>query len=133
MITFKMFGFTYEIQDDDWKIIRDRFNLDNAIKTGAKTGAEWRIPTSCSLCDRYDSNCSTCPMQVTGDKGCSWFFNKLFQIKRFGTGRYSVSWSKECNAIARKQLKRLNQIMDKIETDNIKEAKCKKKKKKKLN
>lgn len=114
MIIFKMFGFTYEIENDDWKIIRDRFNLDNAIKTGG----EWRIPVSCSLCDRYDDECVTCPMCVSGNKACTWFFNKLFRTKRFDTGRYSISWDKEHNASTRKQLRRLNQIMDKIEIEN---------------
>ena len=126
MIVFERFGHTFEIPDDDWKILRKRFNIDNAIKEYDG----WKIPIPCSLCDKHDSYCPSCPMHMKIAKGgigyapvaCSWFFDKLFpRIRRFETYKFSVSWDKKDNTTVCKQLNRMQKIMDEIEKENIKE------------
>lgn len=118
MIVFERFGHTFRIRNDDWKTLRKRFDIDNAIKEYDG----WRIPISCSLCDKYDSYCPGCPIYVDSNRSCSWFLTKLFpKMMRFETHKYSIWWDKEYNITVRRQLKRMQEIIDKIEIENKEE------------
>ena len=123
MIVFEKFGYTFKIRNDDWKKLRKRFNPDNAILYDDLD--RYYINANCILCDRYRNNhCIKCPFDAftlditTILYGCSIFFGKLFRKQQFSVGTEYISWEKEVDKEARRQLKRLNKIMDKIEEEN---------------
>lgn len=122
MITFKRYGKKLKIRNDDWKKLRKRFNPDNAVLDNDLD--EYYINVSCSLCDRYQGNlCIECPFDVFSRTmgilyGCSIFFGRLFREQQFSTGSDDVSWEIRDDKKTRRQLKRLNEIMDEIERAN---------------
>jgi len=112
MIAFKEFGKTVKIRNDDWKKMRERFDVDKAWWDGGY----YKISTSCPVCDRYV--CPNCPFHVfvTKDElGCINFLEKLLKPMHFGAGNEEISWSKSKNKLARKQLGQILKMMDKIE------------------
>lgn len=112
MITFEKFGKTIKIRNDDWKKLRERFDA-----TKAKwDGGHYEILMSCPVCDRY--MCPDCPFHVfviEDELGCINFIEKLFKPMHFTPGNEEISWSKNENKLARKQLGQLLKMMDKIE------------------
>ena len=134
MITFEMFGHKLKIRNDDWKKLRNRFDPDNA-RFCIYNDKYW-IDVYCSLCQRYkDCNiCGKCPFEILekndatlGAFGCFVFFDKLFKKRVFVPSEGSVSWSKHDDREARRQLNRMQKIMDKIEEENNVQSKVKKK------
>lgn len=127
MIVFERFGHTFKIRNDDWKGLRERFNLNN-IKPG---NCYYNILIPCSLCQRYKNNyCLNCPFRVlesnhSAKYGCAIFLTKFFEVTKFTTFTDKLSWTKIENEEVRKQLKKLNKIMDKIEKENQHETKTK--------
>lgn len=124
MITFEMYGEKLKIRNDDWKKLRKRLNPDNAVLDNEL--GRYCINVSCSLCDRYQDNyCIKCPFNAFEPApgaallyGCSVFFGRLFREQRFSVGTSFVSWKIWVDKKARKQLKRLNEIMGEIEEAN---------------
>lgn len=116
MIVFKKFGYTFKIRNDDWKDLRKRFNPKHAVNYGG----HWRIKIACSLCERYRGfvTCPGCPFDILGEYGCEIFVDKLFRERKFGAGIRFISWNTENNASARKQLRRIQKMMDEIEVQN---------------
>ena len=117
MITFKKFGKTVKIRNDDWKKLKERFDAANA-KWDYIMG-DYRISEVCSLCERYKTlfgACGSCPFVKFGsDTGCMDFFKKVFKSMRFTVGSLAVHWPKQQNKLARKQLGQLQKMMGKIE------------------
>lgn len=119
MIVFKRYGHTFKIRNDDWENIRERFNPKNAISQSAYSPFidHWKIKISCSFCLKYHHfNCEGCPIYEFG--GCGRFFGKLFRNSKLKIGTSFVRWEKSNDIPARRQIKRLNEIMDNIEKDN---------------
>ncbi len=123
MIIFKRYGHTFKIKNDDWKKLRMRFDPENA-RLESEFG-KYYINLFCSLCSRYKRNhCIKCPFEVLEKGhpcprfGCSVFFDKLLRFKYFSFWTGYVSWEAEVDKEARKQLKRMQKIMDKIEEEN---------------
>lgn len=114
MITFKKFGKTVKIRNDDWRRLRERFNPKNAVYDGSE--GRYKIRRKCSLCSRYDK-CDGCPLDQFGDDGCIFFFAKIFRDGiNFEHGNVTrIAWDKEDDKKAKKQLNRLQRMMDKIE------------------
>ncbi|GAH20404.1 unnamed protein product [marine sediment metagenome] len=117
MIVFERFGHTFRIRNNDWKKLRERFNPKNAVEYGYKS-VEIEIP--CSLCMLYDSgrDCHGCPFSSFGHNGCLDFLRKLFREPKFQTGRERLVWNIANNSLVRRQLNRMQKIMDKIEKEN---------------
>ena len=117
MITFKKFGKTIKIRNDDWKNLRKRFSADKA--KWDRFMKDYRITEECSLCNRYKTifgECGSCPFTVfDSDNGCMDFLKKLFKPTKFKVGSMAVHWAKRQNNLARKQLGQLQKMMDKIE------------------
>ena len=117
MITFKKFGETIRIRNDDWEKLKERFDANKAKWNF--TMEDYRINKDCSLCNRYKTllgNCGSCPFVVfSSDNGCMDFFKKLFKPMRFKVGSMAVHWPKQANKLARKQLGQILKMMDKIE------------------
>lgn len=117
MITFKKFGKTIKIRNDDWKKLKERFDANNA--KWDRMMEDYRIAEACSLCNRHKTlfgNCGSCPFVVfDSDSGCLDFFKKLFKLMKFKIGSENVNWSKRSNKLAREQLGQLLKMMDKIE------------------
>lgn len=118
MIVFKRYGHTFKIRNDDWKNLRERFNPENVVsQPGECFPDHWKIDIPCSFCCRYHHlGCERCPIQKFG--GCNKFFDKLFRKTKLKIGTSFVRWEKSVDKKARRQLKRLNKIMDKIEEEN---------------
>lgn len=119
MIVFKKYGHTFKIRDDDWKNIRERFNPKNAVSQSAYPPFvdHWKIGISCSLCHKYHHfNCEGCPINKFG--GCAEFFSRLFRKSVLKIGTSFVRWEKSVDEKARRQLNRVQKIMDKIEEEN---------------
>lgn len=112
MITFKKFGKTVKIRNDDWKKLKERFDADRAKWVEYRDG--YFISVACSLCKRYQ--CGNCPFNKFADNyGCTEFLDTLFKPRRFKVGGITVSWFKQQNKLARKQLGQILKMMDKIE------------------
>lgn len=126
MIVFERFGHTFKIRNDDWKNLRERFNPKNAVEYDWES-LEIQIP--CSLCILYDSGrcCRGCPFFSFGNNGngCLNFLRKLFREPKFQTGRERLVWNTTNNSLVRRQLNRIQNIMDKIEKENQNETKTK--------
>lgn len=119
MIVFERFGFIFRIRDYDWKALRKRYDVKNAKYNPAWN--EWKIKKDCTICLRYET-CRDCPFGCLGKIGCLTFFNKIFRKPKLdSSGTDSVMWENKNNTSARRQLKRLNEIMDEIERENKKE------------
>jgi hypothetical protein len=112
MITFKKFGETIKIRGDHWKRLRARYNPEKA-----KLDDEvYAISVSCPFCNKY--SCKKCPFGVFGDEyGCYTFFERFFPMgKEFDSDDITqVDWYEEDDKQARRQLARLQRMMDKIE------------------
>ena len=118
MIVFERFGCTIKLKNKHWKNMRERFNPDNAnIKNGY-----YYIRIRCSLCDEYKNGyyCGLCPFRDFGHGiyGCGTFILKILREAKFQTYPKAISWRKEINKSVRRQLKSLNNFMDKIEKEN---------------
>jgi len=115
MIKFEKFGKTIEIRNDDWEKLKERFNLENA--EWDSLGENYLITGDCPLCIRYD--CETCPFSVfLPDKeelSCVEFLRELCKPMYFDPGHHRITWSRQANKLARKQLGQLLKMMDKIE------------------
>ena len=116
MITFKKFGETVRIRNDDWKKLRERFDAGKA--KWDEFWKRYRINVSCSVCNKY--NCPRCPFYVfkfedTTIPGCTQLLGKLFKPLYFKPDRHAVCWSRQANKLARKQLGQILKMMDKIE------------------
>lgn len=136
MIRFERFGKTIKLTNEDWQGIKKRYDLTKA-EYDDETG-EYYIKIPCSLCKKYQDeayDCSDdCPiMKALGDDSgyyaCADLLDSFFKDAKFGSGEEDISWYKSNDKQARRQIKRLNKIMDDIE-NNQKEATCQKTKKK---
>lgn len=114
MITFKKFGKTIKIRNNDWKKLRERFDVENVEWNSLVEN--YSIMGDCPLCIRY--NCETCPFSVfPPDKeelSCMEFLIELCKPVYFDPGPHGISWSRQANKLARKQLGQLVKMMDKI-------------------
>lgn len=128
MITFKKFGKTIKIRNNDWKKLKERFDARKAYWDGE----QYLILTSCPLCDRYFTRCAECPFWAfkqygVGSVACVDFLEKLFKRMYLNPGTDGLSWSRHANKLARKQLGQILKMMDKIEASqggkNDKESK----------
>lgn len=122
MVVFKKFGYTFRIRNDDWKQLRERFNPKNAVLVN---GEGYEIRRYCPLCSRY-LKCKGCTFKkLKADifPGCMNFFSGLYYDKKFNTNQRSeISWDKKNNKQARRQLYRLQRMMDEIEEQNKRRA-----------
>jgi hypothetical protein len=115
MIIFKKFGKTIKIRNDHWKRLRARYNHENAV-LDAKEGY-YKIRRHCPFCNLY-LGCTGCPFdEFEEEYGCLSFFEQLFRGgTRFDHGLIDmVTWDEWEDKKARKQLSRLQKMMDKIE------------------
>ena len=114
MIIFKKFGETFEIQDSHWKRLRERFNPKNA-KLIVSRGM-YQIRKKCPFCSTYNS-CKGCPFEVFEKYGCFDFFERIFPngIEFDATETPTIDWDEKHDKEARKQLNRIQKMMDKIE------------------
>ena len=121
MIEFKKYGKTLKIGNKHWKTFRERFNPDNAKKYRGR----YYIRIECSLCKTFKPSCvsrnrTACPFyqfEANYGVGCVEFFCKLFR-----NGTYfrkndvdHISWDEKNDKLARKQLMRIQKLMDEIE------------------
>ena len=115
MIKFEKFGKTIKIRNDDWKKLKKRFDAKKAEWEALRE--EYFIWMKCSLCESYRHRCKICPFSefYADENGCIEFLDRLFKPRRFEVGRVSVSWPRQANKIARKQLGQILKIMDEIE------------------
>jgi len=125
MIEFKRFGKTVRISNENWKGLRERFNLNYA----RRYKNTYVIRVDCPLCrifkpraqDCISKNGRTCSFRQfsAGDVGCIVFFNKLFRngLLFDGTWRDKILWKAEKDKQVRKQLKRIQKLMDEIEKE----------------
>lgn len=122
MIVFKRYGKTVKISNRHWKSLRRRFNPDNAVKSRLDSGG-FRIWRYCLLC-REHHGCERCGLGVFGKeggeeptRGCAIFLRRLFKNKvAFDAGDVDVvRWHKGNDAEVRRQLKRIQKLMDEIE------------------
>lgn len=112
MINFTFRGHKISIRNDDWRKLKERFNVENAERDGDE---DYVVRISCSLCLRY-KYCMGCPLNEIGRRGCLSIFNYIFRIRYFSSGeKYRISWLKIDNAKARRQLKAILRRMEKIE------------------
>ena len=114
MITFKKFGETFKIRNDDWKKMKKRFDLD--VASWSRLDGEYEIRVDCPLCERY--NCDTCPLRgfaTENEVSCIVFLSKIFKPMYFGTAEERLCWRRFANKKARKQLDKMRRMMDKIE------------------
>ena len=116
MIVFKKFGETIKIRNDHWKRLRARYNPENATLNTKK--GYYEIKRMCPFCNVYNDECDGCPFEeFGGEYGCLEFFERLFRGgTRFDHGLIDiVTWDEYEDKEARKQLNRLQAMMDKIE------------------
>lgn len=124
MIEFKRFGKTVRISNENWKGLRERFNLDRV----KEYKVSYIIRTDCPLCEAFRSNCRSkngkaCPFnqfsKFEDQVGCRVFFRKLFRDGPvFDDGRKDrIKWDNYDNEAARRQLKRIQKLMDEIEKE----------------
>lgn len=128
MIVFEKFGYTIKLSNKDWKNIRKRFDLKRALLVKENDVDYFVVGIPCSLCKKYITkggwNCSDdCPfMKAFGDYfgnfACGELIDSLFNDTEFQVEQDYIRWHKSVNKKARRQIKRLNQIMDKIEEEN---------------
>ena len=116
MITFKKFGKTVKIRNDDWRKLRERLDVKKA--NWGKFPLGYRIEMDCPLCSRY--TCPECPFYVfkvmnSGGVACVEFLKKIFKPLYINPGTYWVGWSRQKNRLARQQLEQIQRMMDKIE------------------
>ncbi len=116
MIVFKRYGHTFKFRNDDWKALRARYDIKNAVYN--KKDKEWRIKKDCTVCKRH-IECKDCPFGCLGEFGCFAFVEKMFKKRKFDSSdRPWVKWENKDNDLVHKQLKRMQKIMDKIEEEN---------------
>ena len=124
MIVFERFGYTFKVKNSDWRKLKERFDPKNA--TQSALSKMWRIHRDCPLCLRYPG-CLGCSFEGL----CKDFFNRIFRTCKFDAHLATeVSWMHSENFSARRQLNRIQKIMDDIE-NNQKEATCQKQNQKK--
>ena len=114
MIIFKKFGETIRIRNDDWKMLKKRFDPDIAFWSSQEN--EYEIVVDCPLCDRYV--CNFCPLgefETDDEVSCMVFLKKIFKPMYFDAGEERLCWSRDKNKKARKQLAHMQRMMDKIE------------------
>ena len=117
MIVFKKFGKTIKIRNDHWKKLRARFDPENAVL--GDDGC-YDIERDCPFCDMYlDVECSGCPFEPFGRTGCIDFIDMVFpKGQLFESGDCTLVWWEEYyDKKARRQLNRLQKMMDKIEAE----------------
>lgn len=119
MIVFEKFGKTVRISNRHWKSLRARFNPDNA----KKHEKQFRILRYCLLC-REHVGCERCGFYVfekwtygTKIDGCGVFLRRLLRPKPvfYAANIEEVTWDKEHDDLARRQLMKIQKFMDKIE------------------
>lgn len=132
MIEFKRYGKTVRIGNEHWANFRERFNPDNAKKAKKDRGfvrrGDFLIRIPCSLCKTFfKKKCKRCPFDKFSirwsdgklrNPGCNVFIEKLFYLSYFWMERDKVGWKKDDDLAARKQLKRIQKLMDEIEEEN---------------
>ena len=115
MITFKKFGKTIKIRNDDWEKLKERLDVKKAEWN--KFHNVYRIEADCPLCSRH--MCPNCTFYAfkaeDGIVGCVQFLRKLLKPMYINPGSYWMAWSRQGNKLARKQLGQLLKMMDKIE------------------
>lgn len=115
MITFEKFGKTVKIRNDDWKNMKQRFDVDNA----EWDGESYSISVKCSTCIRHKYRCSGCVFWVfkgnNNSSACLDFLKGFVKPLYFNLGIEEIIWSKRQNKVARKQLGQILKMMDKIE------------------
>lgn len=121
MITFEMNGKKVKLKNVEWRNTRNRFNLEKAEYD--KEDREYCIDVPCNICGKYNQDCCLCPLGVFieqfGDESpCTHFLFSLFKKGKFGVTEYVVWWHKKNDKQARRQIKRVNEMMDKIEEQN---------------
>ena len=125
MIVFKRLGKTIKLTNGDWRGIRRRFDLDKAKLVDKEFFA---IVVPCSLCEKYQSRkplshrCERCPLYKaisdSHDDPCFTLMNSFLRNTEFEIIGSMIWWEFEDNENARRQVKRLNKIMDEIEGQN---------------
>lgn len=125
MIIFKRLGYTIKLSNLDWHSIRERFDLGKAKLDNE--GEHYVIKTPCFMCKKYHkpNDCGDCPIyKVLGEEfgrgSCTDLVESFFPDKEpdFNLESSEVWWSIFCDKEARRELKALNKIMDKIEEEN---------------
>ena len=114
MIIFKKFGETIKIHNAHWKKLRARYDPENAV--WIKSKEVYRIRKKCPFCDLY-TECNACPFMVFGIHGCYEFFEQVFPSGQAFESDITteVEWERDNDKKARKQLTKLQRMMDKIE------------------
>lgn len=119
MIIFKKFDKTIEICNDHWKKLRTRYSPENAVYI--KSREVYKIRKKCPFCDLYNTThgdeCNGCPFRAFGLHGCYEFFEQVFSSgQAFESDVIAeITWDKGDDKEARKQLTKLQKMMDKIE------------------
>jgi len=126
MIEFKRYGKTVRISNENWKGLRERFNLNYA----RRYKNTYVIRVACPLCEifkRYafqacvSRNGRVCSFKQfsTGHIGCMAFFQKLFRNGPpfDGSWKNKISWQAEKDKQVRIQLNRIQKLMDEIEKE----------------
>ena len=110
MINFTFKGHKISIRNDDWKKLKERFNPENAEYI--KDENRYAIKIRCDIC--YRSSCfSDCPLnKVRCGEDIIYSF---LRRKILGLDILCISWKKEVNSQARRQLKVILRRMEKIE------------------
>ena len=116
MIIFVKFGETIKIRNDHWKRLRARFNPENAVLN--EDDERYEIRRTCPFCSAY-YECKGCPLEeFDGKYGCFPFFEKVFK----GDTEFDhdditkIYWDEDFDKEARRELHKLQKMMDKIET-----------------
>ena len=123
MINFEFKGHKISICNDDWRRLKERFDVKNAEQDEFNN---WSIQIPCSLCKRYRKrfgNCGKCPLdEIRGEflGGCANLLNSILKKEYAGFSVNEISWFPEENRQARRQLKAILRRMEKIEAEQEK-------------
>ncbi len=126
MIVFERLGYTIKLSSADWKGLRRRLDLSKAEYVDKEF---YLIDVKCLLCKKYyirtkfGGDCKKCPIHKAIDceahnDACAVLMNSFFVDIGFEFNESEIWWDEEKGKKARRQIKRLNEIMDKIEKDN---------------
>lgn len=127
MIIFKRYGKTLRISNENWKGLRERFNSNYA----RKYKNTYVIRIDCPLCKIFKLHafqvcaskngraCTFKQFSTPGTIGCMAFFQKLFRDGPLFDGGWKdkIYWQAELDISVRKQLKRIQKLMDEVEKE----------------
>ena len=125
MINFTFKGHKISIRNDDWRKLKERFNVERA----EKDMSGYRIRKLCSICKRYylrdaSDSCENCPFHEIPHslcEPCMVILNSLFVVNKFESTINYIRWIKCDNRQARRQLKAILRRMEKVEASQGKE------------